>query len=120
MGEPQFQFPFMETPQPEEQLNLPNTIAQEPKAEKQLDLDLPSLAIEASEETASNPELDLASMDRKALEELYFQKIGNHRFSDRTDDQVRAAILDPEGERGRLFEIDKIHDAWADLGPTGK
>ena len=85
------------------------------KPEEQLDLHLPK-----KEGSAEPAELDLASMDRKALEELYFEKVGKHRFMGRTDDEVRAAILDPAGEIDRLREIDKIDDAWADLGPTGK
>jgi hypothetical protein len=91
----QFHFPFMDSP------------------EKQLDLHLPK------EETGA-PEPDLESLDRKDLEELYFAKIGRHRFMGRTDEEVRAAILDPEGEIARLREIDRVDDAWKDLGPTGK
>ncbi len=99
MGEQQFHFSFMETP------------------EEQLDLNLPKKEDAVDEQTA---ELDLASLDREALEKLYFERVGKHRFHGRTDDEVRAAILDPDKEIDRLREIDRVDDAWADLGPTGK
>ncbi len=104
MSEPQFQFPFMETPKPE----------------KQLDLDLSVKEDSTTEEPREPEALNLDNLDRKALEELYFEKVGKHRFFGRTDDEVREAILNPEGEIERLREADKIDDAWSDLGPTGK
>ena len=94
MGE-QFSFPFdNETPTPQPNQEQPVSANQE--------------ALPLLEE-----------LDRQALEKLYFEKVGNHRFMGRTDDEVREAIRNPEAEIDRLREIDKV-DPWADLGPTGK
>ena len=91
----QFHFPFMDA------------------SEQQLDLDLPK-------DKAPEPELQLTDLDREALETLYMEKVGFKRYPGRTDEELHEAIRNPEKEISRLREIDRVDDAWADLGPTGK
>jgi hypothetical protein len=58
---------------------------------------------------------DLETVARPELEILYTEKIGRKRYMGRTDDEVRTAILDPEGEIERLRKVDRTDDAWEEI-----
>jgi hypothetical protein len=90
------------------QLDLPLDL---PPKEKQFPLPL--------EETPDNWTAEkLTSLEREELAKIYKSLLGINPLSRSFDTNVIIqGILNPNDEAGRLRDLDRIDDAWADINP---